>query len=454
MRRFALIFALFLGGCALEAGDVDTDADEVTTDAAMTALVGSAKKIVYANVKSTASKALTTALTSAAKSGVEVHVILKEGSHDTTWQLQQSLEANGVDCDVMATSTVTGVNMIADKTALVGTSKKTATTAQTSAFAQAFAGDKVSSGSLLPSGTVKVLPMPDKGRDRIIQVFGAAKKTIDLSIYALQERGVVASLEGAAKRGVTVRVMLEPKTVGGSNEASMAKELSAAGITVQSTPPNFDASHNVDHAKFAIIDGKELLMGTGNMVRSGLGGVTDDVYANRDFWFEDARTTQIGEAQRVFDADWAHTSTSASTLPDLVVTPDNADDTIGAFIDGAKKRLYLYNQSLSDADYITKIIAAKKRGVDVRVLLGYQPAFGGQPPNAPAISQLTAAGIDAQYLKKHYLHAKAIVADGEVYLGSQNFTNGGLRNNREMGEILSDATSVSTVVTTFEADAE
>jgi len=40
MRRFALIFALFLGGCALEAGDVDTDADEVTTDAAMTTLCG------------------------------------------------------------------------------------------------------------------------------------------------------------------------------------------------------------------------------------------------------------------------------------------------------------------------------------------------------------------------------------------------------------------------------
>jgi len=156
----------------------------------------------------------------------------------------------------------------------------------------------------------------------------------------------------------------------------------------------------------------------------------------------------------VFDADWARTSTNASTVPDLVVTPDNADDTIGAFIDGAKKRLYVYNQSLSDSDFIGRIIAAKKRGVDVQVLLGYQPAFGGQPPNAPAIAQLKAAGIDAQYLQKHYLHAKAIVADGEVYLGSQNFTNGGLRNNREMGEILSDATAVSTVVTTFQADAQ
>jgi cardiolipin synthase len=452
MRRFALVFALFLGGCALSAEDEGASSDDVATDVAMVSLVQTAKTIVYANVKSTASKSLTSALITAAHGGVDVHVILKEGSHDTTWQLQQSLESNGVDCDVVATSPVTGIDMIADKTALVGTKKGTATSAQSTKFAGAFAVGSVASGSLLSSG-VRVLPMPDKSHDRIIQIFGASKKTIDLSIYALQERGVVKSLEDAAGRGVTVRVMLEPKTVGGSNESAMAHELTHAGITVQSTPPNFDASHNVDHAKFAIIDGKELLVGTGNMVRSGLGGVTDDVYANRDFWIEDARSTEIAEAQRVFDADWARTPTNASGVPDLVVTPDNADETIGALIDSAKTRLYVYNQSLSDSDFTTRIIAAKKRGVDVRVLLGYQPAFGGSPPNAPAIAALTAAGIDAQYLKKHYLHAKAIVADSEVYLGSQNFTNGGLRNNREMGEILSDATSVSTVVTTFEADA-
>ena len=49
--------------------------------------------------------------------------------------------------------------------ALVGTSKKTATTAQTSAFANAFAGDKVAAGALVTSG-VRVIPIAIEGGHR------------------------------------------------------------------------------------------------------------------------------------------------------------------------------------------------------------------------------------------------------------------------------------------------
>jgi len=441
--------------CVVPTDEMTSGEEDLATESAMVSLIGSSKSVVYANVGYKASKTLSGALVNAAHAGVDVHVLLKEGSHDTTWQLQQKLESNGVDVDVVATSPVTGVVMVGDETALVGTKKVTSPStvaADTKKFEAAFAGTEPAKGSLL-SYSVKVLPMPESGRDRIVQVFEAAKSSIDLSIYQLQERRVVAALKNAAARGVTVRVMLEPKTVGGSNESAMEAELSRAKITVHKTPAKFDSSHNVDHAKFAIIDGRELLVGTGNMVRSGLGGVTDDVYANRDFWIEDARATQIGEAKKLFEADWAQQSTSASALGDLVVTPDNADGTITKLVDGASSKLFVYNQSLNDSDLIERLVAAKKRGVDVRVLLGYQPAFGGAPPNASAISQLTAAGIDASYLESHYLHAKAIVADGSVYLGSQNFTSGGLYNNRELGEVLTSKTAVSTVVSTFQGDA-
>jgi cardiolipin synthase len=452
---FWLSIGLACLGCALPA-DEGTSADDVSSTSAMVTLIQSSKTVVYGNITSTASKSLSSALITAAHAGVEVHVFLKEGSHDTTWLLQQSLESNGVDCDVVVKSPVSTITMVNDDTVLVGTRRYT--TASTVAkdrkrFAAAFAGQEPAKGSLLSSG-VRVWAMPDSSRDRVVQIFEAARSSIDLSVYALQERRVVLALKDAAGRGVKVRVMLEPRTVGGSNEATMADELGKAGVTVQATPPAFDTHRNVDHAKFAVIDGKELLFGTGNLVRSGLGGEDDDVYANRDFWVEDARAKTIAEAQKLFDADWARSATSASMVSDLVVTPDNADDSIGAVIDGAQKRLYVYNQSLSDKDFVARILAAKQRGADVRVLLGYQPAFGnGAPPNAGVIDQLKAAGIDAGYLQKHYLHAKAIVADGEVYLGSQNFTSGGLVKNRELGEVLTDAAAIETVVSTFESDA-
>ena len=60
--------------------------------------------------------------------------------------------------------------------------------------------------------------------------------------------------------------------------------------------------------------------------------------------------------------------------------------------------------------------------------------------------------MKADFLRKHYLHAKAIVSDDRAYIGSQNFTNGGLRNNRELGEIFDDHDLVTKLVSTFESD--
>jgi len=300
---------------------------------------------------------------------------------------------------------------------------------------------------------VKLLPMPDSGNDRLAELFATAQHSIDLSIYELQERRMVTSLVAAAARGVAVRVMLEPRTVGAANFTPMSKELAAAGVKVTATPPAFDSHHNVDHAKFCLVDDKELVFGTGNMVKSSIGGVTLAPYQLRDFWIEDGRKASISAARALFDADVAHTDTTRLDMSALVLSPDNADAKITALVDGATHRLFVYNQSLSDADLIGRLVKAKARGVDVHVLLGYQPGFGGGAPAGDAtLAQLKAGGVTAAYLKAHYLHAKAIVADDQAYLGSQNFTNGGLRTNRELGEIFDDADLVQTLVTTFQKD--
>jgi len=446
--------AAVLSACAANVDATGDAEEELTTEAAMIGLLDASQTSAWANVKSTASSKLSAALVDAAHRGVDVHVVLTAGKHDPTWTLQQHLESSGVDVDVVKTP-VAGVTMVADgKQALV--SGKIVTTASVVAadekkFVSALTGPEPAKGALLASG-VRVWAMPESGRDRIVQLVGAAQKTIDLELYQLQERRVVRALEDAASRGVRVRVMLEPKTVGAQNYGAVSAELARAGVTVKATPKQFDSSHNVDHAKFMIVDGKELAFGTGNLVRSGLGGVTEDVFANRDFWVEDARAASVSTAAALFEGDWAGKPIT-QPLGDLVVTPDNADARITALVDGAKQRLDVYNQSLDDADLVARLIAAKKRGVAVRVQLGYQPGFGGAPPkNDAIIAQLVAGGVDAGYLQKHYLHAKAIVADAQVYVGSQNFTNGGLRNNRELGEILSDAKAVDAVERTFASD--
>ncbi len=446
-------------GEATGAGEDDLTAADTATVTAVTA----ARTRAYVHVSDAAPKQVGDALVAAAARGVDVRAIMFGGpsaNWDTTWQLQQHLEDSGVDVDVRTDRPVDDVWVVVDDAAIVpsgsGTQK---TTANVDAFAKKFttildgqAGSH--DGAPIASDSVVVHPMPDSGHDRIVALFASAKTSIDLSIYQLQDRAVVAALGDAAKRHVTVRVMLEPKTVGSQNYDPVSKQLAAAGVNVQPTPPRFDASHNVDHAKFAIVDKKEILVATGNLVRSGLGGAMAQDYDNRDFWIEDARAASIEAAQSLFNADWARQSTPASAVSTFVITPENANDSIGKLIDGAKHTLLVYNQSLEDSALVAKLVAAKRRGVDVQVLLGYQPGFGGPPKNQAAVDSLKQAGCKAALLRKHYLHAKAIVADAQVYLGSQNFTNGGLQNNRELGLVLDDPKAVDVVSRTFASDSQ
>jgi phosphatidylserine/phosphatidylglycerophosphate/cardiolipin synthase-like enzyme len=105
---------------------------------------------------------------------------------------------------------------------------------------------------------------------------------------------------------------------------------------------------------------------------------------------------------------------------------------------------------LSDKTMLAKILAAKNRGVDVRVLLADLPAIGSSPAaNQGALDQLGELGA---YFTKHYLHGKVIVADDQAFVGSQNFTGGGLLHNRELGEILTNKTLVETLAKQFQED--
>jgi phosphatidylserine/phosphatidylglycerophosphate/cardiolipin synthase-like enzyme len=453
---------LSIAACAAESGSDDgTSDDALTSDATMISAVKAANTTFYARLPQAPSKELGDALIAAAQRGVEVRTILPKGSDfDTQWLLQQHLESSGVDVDVRTDHGLDDVVLFGDGTALVtsGSTTRKVTGADATAVAKRFTdifdvAPHGTEGAPLASGSIAVHPMPESKHDRIVALFSSAKSSIDLSIYQLQDRAVVHALIDAAKRHVAVRVMLEPKTVGAANYDAVSKELSAGGVNVQATPPRFDSSHNVDHAKFAIIDQKEILLATGNLVRSGLGGDMAEEYDNRDFWVEDARDASIGAAHELFEADWARKATPAHAQAAFVITPENADDQIGKLVDAAKQQLVVYNQSLEDDTLIGRLVAAKQRGVDVQVLLGYQPGFGGKPPaNQAAIDKLKAGGVKADFLRKHYLHAKAIVSDGNVYIGSQNFTNGGLRNNRELGIVLDDAKAVEIVVTTFKSD--
>src|SRR5205823_5367260 len=120
-------------------------------------------------------------------------------------------------------------------------------------------------------------------------------------------------------------------------------------------------------------------------------------------------TQGLAQAQQLFDADFARRSTR--DLDELVLTPDNARTKITELIGRTQRRLFVYNQTLKDSALIDALIDLKRNGgADVRVLLGFQPGFGGDAPdNQPALDKLKAADIPATFFTRRYLHAKVVI---------------------------------------------
>src|SRR5258708_20307343 len=91
---------------------------------------------------------------------------------------------------------------------------------------------------------VQLFVEPDDGEQVITNAIRNAQKSVWLEIYILSDRNVIRTLEEAANRGLDVRVMLEPHPVGaGPSPSRTMNTLSAAGIKVKSTDPNFPFTH-------------------------------------------------------------------------------------------------------------------------------------------------------------------------------------------------------------------
>ncbi len=117
------------------------------------------------------------------------------------------------------------------------------------------------------------------------------------------------------------------------------------------------------------------------------------------------------------------------------------DKEIIALIEGAKSHVYFAMYEFTLKDIADALVAAKRRGVEVRGLVD-----SGESANSydkPIISELVAAGIPVE-TERHadgsgIMHIKAIVTDQAYALGSYNWTGSATTENDELLEIGTDA---------------
>jgi len=110
-----------------------------------------------------------------------------------------------------------------------------------------------------------------------------------------------------------------------------------------------------------------------------------------------------------------------------------ASQAIREQIDGARVRLDVMNPYFTDPDIVERILAAARRGVQVRVLVSQK---SNSAPATAALKhrygELTAAGVELWELPGTVVHAKVMVADDVVSLGTVNLDAWALYRNSEI----------------------
>ena len=296
-----------------------------------------------------------------------------------------------------------------------------------------------------PAGSASVLSLvvePDAGPTPVYALLRAARRSVDVEIYELEDDQATAILAADARRGVRVRVLLDAHFVGHYNQPAYSF-LRARGVAVRWAPAQFD----VTHEKAIVVDRRIAAIMTMNL--------TPRYYSSsREFIAFDRERADVAAVEATFAYDWADGGLPPSSPSDLVWSP-GAQDALVALSASARHELLLENEEMNDPAVTGALQAAARRGVRVEVVMTRQSEWAG------AFDALVRAGVVVRtysYSAPLYIHAKAIVVDpgsphGRVFVGSQNFSVASLLYNRELGLITSRRAIISRVAAVIRSDA-
>lgn len=329
--------------------------------------------------------------------------------------------------------------------------------------------------------------LPDNP-DRIMAALRAAEHKIRLAGYTFESEQVTETLIEAHHQGVDVSVLVEQAPVGGMSKKQVAllDELEDAGIETKVTGGE-DSRYQFHHAKYAVIDDTALIM-TENWKPSGTGGkgsrgwgvlIEDRLFAQQlvevftvDSQHEDAsrwsskRITvdpvEESQADGSFDTEFVPQTVDVETAQ-LVVAPYDADEQIDRLLATADESIMIKQMSIEDTDFrwLDSAVTAAKRGVEVEILLS--EAWYVQEENEALVDQLTNKAdqedIDLSITTAESgdnfekIHTKGVIIDERhVVLGSINWNENSVHNNREIAVILTGDNVAEYYADVFSAD--
>jgi phosphatidylserine/phosphatidylglycerophosphate/cardiolipin synthase-like enzyme len=299
----------------------------------------------------------------------------------------------------------------------------------------------------LPAGSGRPAPVRLWQDASIFTLVGgliqSAQHRVLVEVYELGRQDLVLLLGASRARGADVRVITDPTVVQSRRSAEWLDRL---GVPERVYPVD-DGRHQIDHVKLLIADGQ-----------AAVGGMNWGSHSDRnhDYVLQTSVAWEIGRLVAIFEQDWGLAGGAPAPLAAAVgeIAQTAPGEEIRAMLEGALgragRRAWAEVYTFTDPETIAGLAAAKRRGVDVRVLLDPNQSF-----NRHGYEVLSAAGVDVRWYpvpRGTLLHAKIGLFDDELVLGSANWTLSGLGVNHELDIETEDPAAVVAFATRFAAD--
>jgi phosphatidylserine/phosphatidylglycerophosphate/cardiolipin synthase-like enzyme len=267
--------------------------------------------------------------------------------------------------------------------------------------------------------------LPDDSAKAILDPIDAASDSLNIRMFLFTDPTLLNAVIAARKRGVKVRVMLNPARRDGTSENEEAKKaLAAVGIEVRHSNPDFA----VTHQKSMVIDGKAGFIESFNWK-------TRDLTVTRDYAVVTTKKHEIAEMVEGFDADWSHQAFHPPVGSRLIWCPNNGRQRVAEFIDGAKETLCLQNERFQDMVIFERLTCAIKRGVSVHIMAPSPHKLKKSKliEGVGGLRMMQDLGAKVRKLEHLKLHAKMITADEKrALVGSINLAPGSFDDRREL----------------------
>ena len=323
-------------------------------------------------------------------------------------------------------------------------------------------------------GRIRFLVDGDEYFDRLLESIGNAEESIDIRTYIFDNDDFAVDVADLLKQRsdeVRVRVMVDsignllamqadPESLPIDHEHPMSMQIymeDGSNVKVRhQTNPWFTG----DHTKTTIIDNETAFVGGMNIGREYRydwhdlmmevsGPVVDQLQFESDkAWARGGLLGDFANALRFLQGKKERADRDG--YPVRILQTKNFDSQIHkaqiAAIRSARSYILIENAYFSDDRTIYELAKARRRGVDVRIII---PSAGNHGPlnasNKVTINTLLEHGIRV-YEYPGMSHVKAAIFDGWACVGSANFDKLSLKVNKELNLATSDPDTVDALL--------